>query len=72
MWYAKVQHFLHVPCPEELDDEQLMLLISRVKWLLKNNYVYGIKFEDPATGFEPDEEKLLDKIRQEWDSTPLI
>jgi hypothetical protein len=36
---------MKVPFPEDLDNEQFKKLWSRTQWILKNNYLPGIKWE---------------------------
>jgi hypothetical protein len=35
----------HIPFPDRLEDEEIKTLWSRAQWLLKNNFLHGIKWE---------------------------
>lgn len=56
-WYALVQHILGVPRPDKLTDEDLATHISRVKWLFKHKFIYGIELTMPKLDKADDEEQ---------------
>jgi hypothetical protein len=47
---------LHLQFPEELEDEQWAKAWARTKWLLKNNFVDNIKWDEVSSPPNPAEE----------------
>jgi hypothetical protein len=59
-----IQHALHVPNPEELSDERLTLLISRVKWLYQKGWLWGVKMNPEPGGIYKHEDDLLNELNE--------
>jgi hypothetical protein len=55
---------LHVAKPERLTDDELLLHIARVKWLLQSKYIYGIEAKFDSVGWQTEEE-VIEQLNKE-------
>jgi hypothetical protein len=59
-----IQHVLHVPNPEDLSDERLTLLISRIKWLYEKKWILGVTMNPQPGGIYKHEDDLLNELSE--------